>query len=327
MRRREFIAGLGSAAAWPIAVRAQQANRVRRIGIFMNQAESDPSGRARLMSILQRLRELGWTEGNNARFDVRWSGGDLESYRNNAKELVALSPDVVLAHTSTTLAALLQVTQTIPIVFVGVIDPVGASFVESLARPGGNTTGFVGFEYALATKWLELLREVAPRVTRAAVLRDASFPVGIGQFAAIQAVGPIGIDLSAIDTRDESAIERGLTAFARGSNGGLIVTVSPFATNHPGLMAALAARYKLPAVYPFRYFVAGGGLVSYGPDFDSQYRPAAEYVDRILRGEKPANLPVQTPTKYPLVINLKTASELGLTLPETLLARADEVIQ
>jgi putative tryptophan/tyrosine transport system substrate-binding protein len=327
MRRRGLIALLAGAAAWPLAARAQQDAKVRRIGVFMNFAESDPVGQARLMPFAERLKELGWIEGRNVRLDIRWSAGDAERVRRYVAEFVALAPDVILANTSPTVAALQQATATIPIVFVNVIDPVGAGLVESLARPGGNATGFVSFEYALAAKWLELLKEIAPRVTRAAVLRDPTLAAGIGQFAAIQAVGPIGIELSAADARNAEAIERAVAAFARRPNGGLVVTAAPFLTNHPDLIAALAARYRLPAVYSSRFYVNAGGLISYGADAVHQFRPAADYVDRILRGEKPADLPVQTPTKYELALNLKTAKALGLDVPATLLARADEVIE
>jgi putative ABC transport system substrate-binding protein len=327
MKRREFISLVGGAAAWPLAARAQRGEPMRRIGVLMNVVESDPEGQARLAVLVQRLKELGWTDGHNVRFDYRGGAGDTERYRRYATELVALSPDVIFANASAIVAGLQQVSGTVPIVFAGVIDPVGAGLVESLARPGGNTTGFIAFEYAIGAKWLELLKEIAPGVTRAAVLRDPAIAAGIGQFAAIQAVGPIGMELSVISTRDASAIEHGVAAFARGSNGGLVVTASPVAASHPGLIATLAARYKLPAVYPFRYFVSAGGLVSYGPDLANQFRSAAGYVHRILKGEKPADLPVQAPTKYELVINLKTATALGLHVPENLLARADEVIE
>ena len=325
MGRRDFITLLGgAAAARPLAARAQQVERMRRIGVLINVDESDVEGRARFAAFLQGLQQLGWTDGGNVRLDVRWGGGDRDRIRSYAAELVALAPDVILAVTSSTVAALQQATRTVPIVFVGVIDPVGAGFVESLARPGGNTTGFTAFEYAIGAKWLELLKEIAPSVTRAAVLRDPTFAAGIGQFAAIQAVGLIGMELSVIGVHDATTIEHAVAAFARGSNGGLVVTASPFATNHPDVIPALAARYKLPAVYPFRYY---GGLISYGSDTVSQLRPAAVYVDRILKGEKPADLPVQAPTKYELVINLKAAKALGLDVPPTLLARADEVIE
>ena len=328
MRRRDFIKGIaGSAAAWPIAARAQQADRTRRIGVLMSVAESDPEGQASVIAFVQRLKELGWTDDRNVRLDIRWGAGDRERNRRYARELTALSPDVLLGTTSSVLAALQEVTRAVPIVFVAVIDPVGAGLVDSMARPGGNTTGFIAFEYAIAAKWLELLKEIAPYVTRAAVLRDPTFAAGIGQFAAIQAVGPIGMELSVINLHDADAIERGVAAFARHPNGGLVVTSSPFGTNHPGAVAALASRYKLPAVYPFRYYVSAGGLASYGPDNVNQFRPAAEYVDRILKGQKPADLPVQAPTKYETVVNLKAAKALGVDLPSSLLARADEVIE
>jgi putative tryptophan/tyrosine transport system substrate-binding protein len=324
MRRREFITLLGVTLAWPLAARAQQAERVRRVGVLMAVAADDPEGQARHTAFIQGLQELGWSDGHNVRLDVRWGAGDRDSIRSYAAELVALAPDVILAISSPTVAASQQATRKVPIVFVGVIDPVGAGFVESMARPGGNTTGFIAFEYAIAAKWLELLKEIAPSVTRAAVLRDPTFAAGIGQFAAIQAVGRIGIELSVIGVHDAGTIERAVAAFARRSDGGLIVTASPFATNHPDVIPALAARYKLPAVYPFRYY---GGLISYGPNTVSQLRPAAGYIDRILKGEKPGDLPVQAPTKYELVINLKTAKALGLEIPPTVLARADEVIK
>jgi putative ABC transport system substrate-binding protein len=328
MRRRQVITLLGgAAAAWPFGARAQQAERMRRIGVLMNLAETDPEGRTRLAAFVQRLEELGWAAGSNVRFDIRWAAGSLESNRRYANELAAIAPDVILAYTSASVGALQQTVGAVPTVFVGVIDPVGAGFVESLAHPGGHTTGFTAFEYSIGAKWLELLKEIAPRVTRAAVLRDPTFAAGIGQFAAIQAVGSTGIELSAIDQRDAGAIEHAVAGFAHGTDRGLVVTAAPFGVNHPGVIAMLAARYKLPAVYPFRYFVAAGGLVSYGPDTGSQFRPAADYANRILKGEKPADLPVQTPTKYELVINLKTAKELGLEIPPTLLARVNEVIE
>jgi putative ABC transport system substrate-binding protein len=278
---------------------------------------------------MQRLNELSWSDGRNVRLDIRWTAGSADAVRRYAAELVALTPDVILADTTAMVAALQHATRTVPIVFAGVIDPVGAAFVDSLPRPGGNTTGFMAFEYAIGAKWLEVLREIAPNVTRAAVLRDPTIAVGIGQFAAIQAVAPIGIELSAVNIgpRDMSAIERDIAAFARGPNGGLVVTASPFGANHPDAVTAMAARYKLPAVYPWRYFINAGGLISYGPDLVSQFRSVADYVDRILRGESPASLPVQAPIKFELVINLKTAKALGLTVPPTLLARADEVIE
>ena len=324
VRRREFISLLGGATTLPLAARAQQPDQMRRVGVFMHMSENDAEGQTRLAAFRQGLQQFGWIDGRNVHLDVRWGAGDAERIRRFSAELVALRPDVIFASASNTVAALQRATRTVPIVFVAVIDPVGAGFVESMARPGGNSTGFVTFEYAIAAKWLELLKEVAPTVTRAAVLRDPTYAAGIGQFAAIQAVGPIGMELSAIGVHDADAIEHAVAAFAHGSKGGLIVTASPFATNHPGVIPALAARYKLPAVYPFRYY---GGLISYGPDNARQYHPAAGYVDRILKGEKPADLPVQAPTKYELVINLKAAKALGIEVPPSLLARADEVIE
>jgi putative tryptophan/tyrosine transport system substrate-binding protein len=321
--RREFIALIGAGAAWPLAAQAQQTDQARRVGVLMHMPEH-AEGTARVLGFRQALERLGWRDGHNLRLEIRWGAGDPERFRRFAAELVALRPDVIFASASQSVAALQRATRTVPIVFAGVIDPVGAGFVESMDRPGGNSTGFVAFEYAIAAKWLELLKEVAPTVKRAAVLRDPSYAAGIGQFAAIQAVGPIGVELSAISTPDTSAIEDAVAAFARRPHGGLIVTATPFATNHPAVIPALALRYKLPTVSAFRYY---GGLISYGPDTAKQFDPAAGYVDRLLRGEKPADLPVQAPTKYDLVINLKTAKALGLEIPPTLLARADEVIE
>jgi putative tryptophan/tyrosine transport system substrate-binding protein len=328
MRRRKFIALLGGfAAAWPLAARAQP-ERMRRIGVLMNLAAEDPEDQARLTAFLQGLQEWGWSDGRNVRIDIRWSAGDADRRRRHAAELVTLAPDVILADASPVVAALQQATQTVPIVFAGVIDPVGAGFVANLARPGGNTTGFSALEYAFSGKWPELLKEIAPSVTRAAVLRDPTIAAGIGQLAAIQAVAPsLGLELSPFGVRDAGEIEHAVTTFARGSNGGLIVTASPSTARHRDLVVALAARHRLPAVYPFRYYMAGGGLISYGNDTIVHFRLAAGYVDRILKGEKPADLPVQAPTKYELVINLKTAKALGLDVPPTLLARADEVIE
>ncbi len=328
MKRREFITLLGgAAAAWPLAARAQQSDGRRRVGVLMNVGESDAQGRARLDAFVQRLKELGWSEGRNLRLDVRWGAGDAELFRRYANELLVLAPDVIVANASVTVAALQQVTRQVPIVFAGVIDPVGGGFVKSLARPGGNTTGFTIFEYAIGAKWLELLKGIAPSLTRAAVLRDPNLAAGIGQFAAIQAVAPVGMDLSVVDLNDANAIERDVADFAQGSNGGLILTGSPFGANHPDVIIALAARHKLPAVYPFRYMVNLGGLISYGPDLVNEFRPAAGYVDRILKGERPSDLPVQAPTKYELAVNMKTAKALGIEVPPTLLARADEVIE
>ena len=285
--------------------------------------------RLALRSLPQGLQELGWTDGRNVRIDYRWAAGDAGRYRTYTAELVALAPDVILASASTSVAALQQTTRTVPIVFVNVIDPVGAGFVASLARPGGNSTGFTLFEYSLSGKWLELFKEIAPNLTRIAILRDPAIAAGIGQFAVIQAMAPpsFGVELSPIDERDGGEIERDIAAFARAPNGGLIVTASTGAVTYRELIIMLAARHRLPAVYPFRYFVTNGGLASYGPDTTEQYRRAAGYVDRILKGEKAANLPVQAPTKYELAINLKTAKALGLTVPPSLLARADQVIE
>jgi putative ABC transport system substrate-binding protein len=331
MRRRDFITFLGgvAAAAWPLAARTQQGERMRRIGVLMNSPKDDSEGQARFGAFLQGLQQLGWTDGRNVRIDTRWATTNADDIRRHAAELAALAPDVILAATGTvTVAPLLQATRTVPIVFVSVIDPVGAGFVDSLARPGGNATGFTVFEYGMSGKWLELLKEIAPRVTRAAVLRDPAIASGIGQFAAVQAVAPsLGVELSPVDARDAPEIERAVTAFARSSNGGLIVTASALATRHRDLIVALAARHRLPAIYTSRHFVTAGGLVSYGPDFVDQFRQAAGYVDHILKGEKPADLPVQASTKYYTVLNLKTAKALGLELPPMLLARADEVIE
>ena len=331
MKRREFITLLGGAAAvaWPLAARAQQPERVRRIGVLMASAADDSESQARIAAFLQGLQQLGWADGRNVRIDTRWATTDADDIRRHAAELAALAPDVLVAATGTVTAApLLQATRTVPIVFVQVIDPVGAGFVVSLARPGGNATGFTIYEYGMSGKWLELLKEIAPRMARAAVLRDPAIASGIGQFAAAQAVAPsLGVELSPVDVRDAGEIDRAVTAFARSPNGGLIVTASALATRHRDLIIALAARHRLPAVYSLRFFVTSGGLISYGPDSIDPYRRAAGYVDRILKGEKPADLPVQAPTKYALVLNLKTANALGLDIPTTVLSRADEVIE
>jgi putative ABC transport system substrate-binding protein len=327
MRRREFITLLGGAAAWPLATRAQQGDRMRRIGVLLNVATDDPMGQARVAAFAQGLQAAGWSGGRNVRIDTRGAGADPDNYRKYAAELISLGPDVVLASTTPAVVQLQRASRTVPIVFVSAIDPVGSGLITSMARPGGNITGFVIFEYALAVKWLELLKEIAPDVKRAAVLRDPSVASGIGQFAAIQAAGSVGMELSAIDLRDTGEIERAVADFAQRPNGGLIVTASQFGTNNPGPLVALAARHKLPSVYPFSYFASAGGLISYGPDQLDEYHRAAAYVDRILKGEKPADLPVQAPTKYQLVINLKTAKALGLTIPPSILARADEVIE
>ena len=302
---------------------------MRRIGVLLAATADDPDYQARIAAFQQGLQQLGWSDGHNVHIDTRWATTKADDIRRHAAELAALAPDVILAGTGTaTVAPLLQVTRTVPIVFAVVIDPVGAGFVDSLARPGGNATGFTVFEYGMSGKWLELLKQIAPAVTRAAVLRDPTIASGIGQFAAVQAVAPsLGVDLSAVDVRDAGEIERAVTAFARSSNGGLIVTASALATYHRDLLIALAARLQLPAVYPYRFFVTVGGLISYGPNFVEQYRQAAGYVDRILKGEKPAELPVQGATKYELAINLKTAKSIGLTVPPAVLARAGEVIE
>jgi putative ABC transport system substrate-binding protein len=331
MKRREFINLLGGmAVGWPLAARAQQTERVRRIGVLIGAAvdADDTDARANIAAFLQVLQQLGWTDGRNLRIDIRWGGGNAENIGKYAAELVSLAPDVILASGTVAMAPLLQATRTVPIVFTAVADPVGAGFVDSLARPGGNATGFMQFEYSLSGKWLELLKQLVPGVTRAAVLRDAAISSGIGQFGAIQSVAPsLGVELSPINVRDAGELERAVAAFARASNSGLIVTGSALSLLHRELIIALAARHKLPAVYFRRYFVTSGGLISYGYDLADQFRRAGGYVDRILKGEKPAALPIQQPTKFELVINLKTAKALGLTVPDTLLARADEVIE
>jgi putative tryptophan/tyrosine transport system substrate-binding protein len=313
-------------AAWPVVARAQQPDRMRRIGVLLPAAADDPVYQAWVGAFLQGLALLGWNIGRNVRIDTRWAGADAADFRRHAAELAALAPDVILAHGSLTVAALLQETRTVPIVFPFAVDPVGAGLVDSLARPGGNATGFMIFEFSMGGKWLELLKQIAPSVTRAAVLRTQGS--GTSQFAAIQTAAPsLRVEVNPINMRDAGEIERAVAAFAHSPNGGLIVTGTLAATLHRNLIITLAARHKLPTVYPDRIFVTGGGLISYGPDRLDQYRRAAGYVDRILKGEKPADLPVQQPTKFELVINLKTATALGLTIPETLLATADEVIQ
>ena len=329
MRRREFITILGGAAAgWPLAVRAQQSDQVRRIAVLAGAAEDDPEAQESMVAFRRGLQQLGWTVGRNVQIDYRWSAGDADRRRKYAAELVALAPDVILASGGSIIAPLLQATHTVPIVFTLVVDPVGNGFVDSLARPGGHVTGFTNFEYGLTGKWVELLKEIAPGVTRAAVIRDPAISSGIGQLAAIQsAASPLGIEVSSVNMRDAGELERAIVAFARSANGGLIVTAAALTNVHRNLIITLAARHKLPAVYPWRFFVTSGGLISYGPNFIEQHRQAAGYIDRILKGEKPADLPVQAPTKYELVINLKTAKALGLTVPPTLLARADEVIE
>ena len=337
--RREFIFTLGGgAAAWPLVARAQQGERVRRIGVLIGASvdADDPDAKANIAAFLQVLQQLGWTDGRYVRIDYRWGAGNADNIRKHAAELVAPAPDVILATGTVAMAPLLEATRTLPIVFTAVAEPVGAGFVDSLARPGGNTTGFMQFEYNLSGKWLELLKQIVPGLTRAAILRDAAVSSGIGQFGAIQSVAPsLGVELTPINVRDAVELERAVVAFARGrlangastSNGGLIVTGSALSLLHRELIIALAARHKLPAVYFRRYFVTSGGLISYGYDLADQYRRAAGYVDRILKGEKPADLPVQAPTTYELAINLKTAKALGLTVPHGLLVAADEVIE
>jgi putative ABC transport system substrate-binding protein len=327
--RREFITFLGgAAAAWPLAARGQRSNRVRRIGVLMPAAADDPESLARVGAFLQGLQELGWTDGRNVRIEYRWGSGNAERIRKYGAELVALTPDVILATGTSAMGPLQQGTRTVPIVFVNVSDPVSSGFVRSLARPSGNATGFSAVEYSFGGKLLELLKQIAPRVTRAAVVRDPSSPSGSGQLGAIQAVGPfVGVEVSAIDARNADEIERAVTEFARASNGGLIVPASSPTIVHRELIITLAAKHRLPAVYEYRFFAADGGLASYGPDSIDSFRQAAGYVDRILKGEKPADLPVQAPTKYELVINLKTAKALGLEVPVTVRARADEVIE
>ena len=328
MQRREFITLLGGAVAWPLAARAQQAQRMRRIGVLMADAVEDSEGQARLTSFVQALQQLGWTDGSNVRIDTRWGAGDADRYRKYAAELVALAPDVILAITSPVVAAVQQATRTVPIVFANVVDPVGAGFVANLAQPGGNTTGFALYEYGIGGKWLALLKEIAPNVTRAAVVRDPSTATGIGQLGAIQVVAPsLGIELTPLDARDETELERAVALFVRRPNGGIIVTASPTVRVNRQQFTALMDRHRLPAVYPFPYFASVGGLVCYGPNAIEQFRFAADYVNRVLKGEKPADMPVQAPTKYELVINLKTAKALGLIIPPAVLARADEVIE
>jgi putative tryptophan/tyrosine transport system substrate-binding protein len=329
MQRREFIKVIaGSAAAWPFTALAQQPERIRRIGVLMAINADDADAQARMAAFVQGLQQLGWTIGKNVRVDFRLPGIDADTLRKHAAELVALAPDVILAQSSPAIAPLLQATRTVPIVFTLIGDPVGAGYVDSLAHPGGNATGFTVFDYSIGGKWLELLKEIAPRVTRVAVLREAAVAAGPAQFGAAQTVAPsLGMELRPVDTRDAGEIERAITAFARGPNGGLLVTGSSSASSHRNLIIALAAQHRLPAVYFQRLFVAAGGLISYGTDYVDQFRQAAGYVDRILKGEKPGDLPVQTPTKYELVINLKTAKQLGVSIPPAVLARADAVIE
>jgi putative tryptophan/tyrosine transport system substrate-binding protein len=328
VKRREFIAGLGGAAAWPTVARAQQPERIRRVGVLLNAAADDAEYQARFGAFLQGLQQAGWTIGRNVRIDTRWAGANAADIHRHAMELATLSPDVILATGSLAVAALKQATATLPIVFVGIIDPVGVGFIDSLARPGGNTTGFLLWEYGLSAKWLELLKEIAPSTTRVAVLRDPAVSSGPAQFGVIQgAAQSLGVEVTPVTVRDVPQMERVVAAFARSGNGGLIVTGSGLATIHRDLIVGLATTHKLPTVYSNRVFVTAGGLISYVPDYVDLYRQAAGGIDRILKGEKPADLPVQAPTKYELAINLKTAKALGLDTPPTLLARADEVIE
>jgi putative ABC transport system substrate-binding protein len=330
MRRREFIAGLGGAAAWPLAARAQQPVSMRRIAVIMQSAADDPGAPADVSAFAQGLQEHGWIVGTNVRIDYRWGKGDTELYRRHAAELVALKPDVILATAGSIVGALQQASRTVPIVFINTVDPVGGGWVESLARPGGNATGFTSFEFSIAAKWLELLKEMVPAVTRVAVIRDAAVPAGVGEFAAIQTVAPsLRVQLTPIGVHDAAEIERGIAGFAREPNGGLIVSGPPSSLTRPNqdLIIKLAARHRLPTVYGNRFYVERGGLICYASAAGDSYRRAAGYVDRILKGEKPADLPVQAPAKYATVLNMKTARALGLTIPETLLATADEVIQ
>jgi putative ABC transport system substrate-binding protein len=328
MRRREFVVGIGSSSVWPLAARAQQSGRVRRIGVLSNKSSGDAQGREEAAAFADALKAHGWISGGNVQIDYRWGAGDGERYRTYAAELVAQAPDVLLAAGGTVTGALQRVTRDIPIVFVETSDPVNRGLVASLSRPGGNTTGFILFEYSICGKWLELLKEIAPRITRAAVIRDPSEFSGVAEFAAIQAIAPtLGVDLSPIDPRDSGAMERAIKDFAHQSNGGLIVTGSGASIKDRDRIIALAAQERLPAAYAYRFFVTAGGLISYGPDEIDQYRRAADYVDRIFKGEKPADLPVQAPTKYELVINLKTAKALDIAVPQSLTARADRVIE
>lgn len=328
MRRREFISLIGSVAAWPLAARAQQPERMRRIGILVLFAEDDPAGKIRIAAFIEGLQQLGWTVGRNIEIDIRWGAADAVRSRRQAAELVTLAPDVVLAGASEATAALREATRTVPIVFVGVTDPVGAGYVASLARPGGNATGLAYVEYGIGGKWLELLKEIVPRVTRVAVLRDPTLPAGMGLLGAIQSAAPsFRVETSPVDVRDASEIERVVADFARKPNGGLIVATSPAAVVNRKLIIDVAANHRLPAVYFLKEFVKDGGLISYGPDPVAQYKQAASYIDRIFQGEKPADLPVQAPTKYELAINLRTAKALNLNIPNTLIGRADEVFE
>jgi putative ABC transport system substrate-binding protein len=328
MKRREFIGLVGGVAiAWPLAARAQ-GERIRRIGLLWATSEDDPVAQARQAAFLQGLQQLGWIDGQNLRIDVRWAAGNPASARQYAAELVALAPDVILASGGAIIGPLLQATHTVPIVFTIAADPVGSGYVDGLSRPGGNATGFMLFEYSLCGKWLALLKEIAPSVTRAAILRDSAVNSGIGQFAVIQSVAPsVGVDVSPINMVEAAEIERAIAAFARSTNGGLILTASGLAQVHRELIVSLAARHKLPAVYYEPEFVTAGGLISYGPNLLNEFPPAAGYVDRVLKGEKPSELPVQAPNKYEMMVNLKTAKALGLVIPQAVLARAEEVIE
>jgi len=328
MKRRNFMSLLGGAAAWPFAARAQQPEPMRRIGVLMQIAEGDAESKIQVAEFLRELRELGWVVGRNVKLDTRWAGGDSDRIRKYAAELVALAPDVVLASGGTVVGALQQASRTVPIVFVNVTDPIGRGYVASLAEPGGNATGFTSFEFGIGGKWLELLKQIAPGVARVAVLRDPVITAGMGYLAAIHAVAPsFGVEVSPVDVRVKSDMERAIAAFARTPNGGLIITPDPAAIAHREVIIALASQYRLPAIYPFRYFAAEGGLISYGPNAIEQFRRAASYADRILKGEKPGNLPVQAPTKFELAISLKTAKALDVAVPQMLVSRADELIE
>jgi putative ABC transport system substrate-binding protein len=328
MRRRDFIAALGGATAMPFAARAQQGERMRRIGVLLPATADDPDFQARIGAFLQELQLFGWAIGRNVQIEVRWTTESAAEIRRHAVELTALTPDVILAHGASTVGPLLQATRTVPVVFPVISDPVAAGFVDSLARPGGNATGFMTSEYSLSGKWLELLKQIAPAVTRVAVLRDPTTPTGPAVFGVLQAVAPSrGVEVTAFNVRNALELEHAVATFARASNAGVIVPGSAAASHHRKVITTLMARHRLPAVYPSRHFVVADGLISYGADFVDQYRQAAAYVDRILKGEKPADLPVQQPTKFELVINLKTAKALGLSVPQTILASADEVIE
>ena len=328
MKRREFIRLFGGAAAWPVVARAQQPGQMRRIGVLQGLAANDPEGLARFGALTSALQQLGWSDGRNIQFVHRFTGGDAERARAYAVELVALAPDLIVTSGASTTGVVLQANRTVPVVFVGAADPVAAGFVDSLARPGGNATGFTSYEYSISAKWLELLKQLAPGVKRVAVFRDPAISAGTGQFGSIQTAAPsFGVELTPINVRAATQIEESVDAFARPGNGGLIATPSASILAHRNMIIRLAAQHKLPTVYYARFYVAGGGLASYGPDYVDQYRRGAEYVDRILKGEKPADLPVQAPTKYELVINLKTAKALGIDVPTSVLVRADEVIE